>query len=244
MQIIKYKMQDVKRFCGVTPNDGAVAEFAFHFSFFIFQTARLLPKYTFGLLGLTALIALDATVPACAQSLFSDPGQPSSLYQDRRPTRASKVGDILTVLIMESTSASNRSNVATKKGSKLDIGGQEGTGVLKFVPGLGLVGNMSADYTGEGSTVRQQQIQARMSVTVVGVKPNGDLLVEGSRTININGEQEVVYLSGAVNSLIIPADNTIESHRISDLQVSYKGKGVVSEGARPGLLIRFFNWVF
>jgi flagellar basal body L-ring protein FlgH len=83
-----------------------------------------------------------------------------------------------------------------------------------------------------------------VSVTVVGTKPNGDLVVEGSRIIEINGEREVVHLSGAVDPMIIPATNTIESYRMSDLQVTYKGKGVVSEGSRPGVFIRILNWIF
>ena len=53
-----------------------------------------------------------------------------------------------------------------------------------------------------------------------------------------------VHLSGAVNPMIIPASNTIESYRVSDLQVTYKGKGVVSEGSRPGVLVRIINWIF
>ena len=194
----------------------------------------------------TALVLLPGARGICAaQSLFSGPTERvASLYHDRRPTRASKVGDILTVLVVETTSASNRSDVATKKSNTTDIGSEKGTGPLRFIPKLGITSKASTGHSGEGSTTRQQQIQARVSVTVVGVRPNGDLMVEGSRTISINGEQEVIYLSGSVNPFIIPASNTIESYRISDLQVSYKGKGVITQGSRPGLLIRLVSWIF
>lgn len=179
-----------------------------------------------------------------AQFLFSDPERPTTLFQDRRPLRANRVGDILTVLVTESTTASNSSNLETNKENTVDITSAKGTGVLKFIPGLGLVSDAQSEFTGEGSTARQQQIQARVSVTVVGIKHNGDLLVEGSRTIEVNGEREVIHLSGAVNPLIIPANNTIESFRIADLQVSYKGKGVITQSSRPGLFVRLLNWVF
>ena len=180
-----------------------------------------------------------------AQSLYGTPGRAGgSLYQDWKPSRASRVGDILTILITESTSATNRSSIETSKENNINLASQEGTGPLKFIPGFGLVSDASAEFTGEGSTSRTQQINARVSVTVVGLKPNGDLIVEGSRMIEINGEREIVHLSGAVNPLLIPATNTIESYRMSDLQVSYKGKGVVSEGSRPGLLVRLINWIF
>lgn len=199
---------------------------------------------TYRMLTVAALMMLGAFSVSEAQSLFANPSQAPSLYQDRKPMRASRVGDILTVLIMESTSASNTANLDTKKENDINWNSQQGTGPLRFLPGFGLVSGASSEYQGEGSTSRQQQIQARVSATVVGVKPNGDLLVEGSRMIEINGEREVIYVSGAVNPLIIPAGNTIESFRMSDLQVSYKGKGVVTQGTRPGLFVRLFNWIF
>lgn len=184
------------------------------------------------------------SVPVQAQSLFSDGGNTGSLFQDRKPRRAGAIGDILTVLITESTSASNSSNVSTSKGASVNINSQNGTGGLGFIPGFGLISGADTDFDGDGSTARSQQLQARLSVTVVGLKANGDLIVEGSRTIEINGEREVVYLSGAVNPKIIPANNTIEAYRVSDLQVSYKGKGVLQEASRPGFFVRFMHWLF
>ena len=170
------------------------------------------------LLGFAVLLACGFA-PVQGQSLFSD-GEGNSLYQDRKPRRAGKMGDILTVLITESTSASNTSKMDTKKDNTTNINNAKGTGPLSFIPGFGLSSTASTEFTGEGTTSRTQQLQARVSVTVMGLKANGDLIVEGSRTIEINGEREVIYLSGAVNPKIIPATNTIESYRISDLQVS------------------------
>jgi flagellar L-ring protein precursor FlgH len=198
-------------------------------------------RYPIILAGL--LLACNA-VAVSAQSLYANAEQAPSLFQDRKPTRANMVGDILTVLITENTSASNTSNLETSKENSVNINNQKGTGPLSFIPGFGLISGNTTDFTGNGSTSRQQQIQARVSVTVVGVKVNGDLIIQGSRTIEINGEREVIFVSGAVNPLIIPADNTIESFRISNLQVSYKGKGAVSTGSRPGVFTRLINWVF
>ena len=183
-------------------------------------------------------------MPVQGQSLFSDEGGAASLFQDRKPRRASTIGDILTILVTETTSASNTSNIATAKGASVGINSQNGTGGLSIIPGFGLTSGADVDFTGDGSTARSQQLSARLSVTVVGLKANGDLIVEGSRTIEINGEREVIYLSGAVNPKIIPATNTIEAYRVSDLQVSYKGKGVLQEASRPGFFVRFVNWIF
>ena len=83
-----------------------------------------------------------------------------------------------------------------------------------------------------------------MTVTVTGIKPNGDLIVEGVRTLKINGETEAIYLNGSVNPPMVRRDNTVLSSSIADLQVEYTGKGTITQGTRPGLVARFINWVF
>jgi flagellar L-ring protein precursor FlgH len=175
-----------------------------------------------------ALIVWAAPASSGAQSIFSD----------LRPTRASRVGDILTVLISENTTASNKATVKTGKTDALETK-SEG-----FLPIPATKQDFKNTYSGDGSVVRSQQIQARVTATVVGRKDNGDLLIEGARVIEVNGEKEVIIVSGAVNPLIIPPDNTIEAFRIADLQISYKGKGVATEGSRPGFFLRLMNWLF
>ena len=161
-----------------------------------------------------------------------------NLFADLTPKRASQIGDILTILIRESTSASNTATVRTQKTDELEI---TSTG---FIPLRETSQEMENLYSGDGSVGRSQEIEARVTATVVGKKDNGDLLIEGARVIEVNGEKEVITVSGAVNPLIIPPDNTIEAFRIADLQISYKGKGVVTDGSRPGFFLRLLNWIF
>ena len=189
-----------------------------------------------------AILLSVMTFPVSSQSLSGRPGtdESTSMFEDRRAPRASRVGDILPILVMESTSATNTSLLDTEKEAALNW---TSPGGLK-IPGFGLTGSASNEYEGEGTTSRSQSIQARVSVHVVDVRPNGDLVIEGSRVIDINGESEVIYLSGSINPYILPASNIVESFRVANLQVSYKGKGVLTEGARPGFLIRFVNWLF
>ncbi|MCZ6636497.1 MAG: flagellar basal body L-ring protein FlgH [bacterium] len=188
------------------------------------------------------LMVLGTAIGVDAQGLFGDAS--ADLFQDRKPRRASEIGDILTILITETTSATNSANLTTNKKNTTSINSQKGTGPLRFIPGFGLTSAATTEYSGDASTARSQQIRARISVTVVGKKPNGDLIVEGNRVIEVNGEREVIYMTGAVNPKIIPSSNTIESFRMSDLQISYKGKGVVNEGTRPGIFVRIINWIF
>ncbi len=191
---------------------------------------------------LTATFLMLLTIaPVSGQSLFGRGGsENSSMFEDRRAPRARKIGDILTILVTESTSASNSSAIDTQKEAALNW---TGPGGLKL-PGFSLSGDATNEFKGEGTTQRSQSIQARVSVHVVDVRPNGDLVLEGSRVIDINGESEVIYITGSINPFVIPVTNVIESFRVANLQVSYKGKGVLTEGARPGFLIRFVNLIF
>ena len=81
-------------------------------------------------------------------------------------------------------------------------------------------------------------------MTVVGKKPNGDLLIEGMRNLKINGETEAIYLSGVVNPASVASDNTVSSSSVGELQLEYTGKGTLTQGARPGIFARVINWVF
>jgi flagellar L-ring protein precursor FlgH len=83
-----------------------------------------------------------------------------------------------------------------------------------------------------------------MTVTVVSKKPNGDLIIEGVRTLKINGENEAIYVNGSVNPAMVRRDNTVLSSSIADLQIEYTGKGTITQGTRPGVVVRFINWIF
>ena len=184
----------------------------------------------------TGMLLLIVPVELMAQtgSLFSDP-------------KADGIGDALTVIIQESASATNRTETATEKLNQTDIGSTitQGAGnLLDFIPLHSLQSNVSNSYDGRGQTSRSAKLVARMTVTVVGRKANGDLLVEGIRTLKINGETEAIHLSGSVNPALVTRQNTILSSNIGDLHIEYTGKGTISQGARPGILVRFLNWIF
>jgi flagellar L-ring protein precursor FlgH len=184
------------------------------------------------------MFRIHAALLVLAMGLIPGPGAAQSIYADLKPKRATQVGDIVTILISENTSASNKATVKTGKTDALE------TKTQGFLPIPATKQDFKNTYSGDGSVVRSQQIQARVTATVVGRKDNGDLLIEGARVIEINGEKEVVTVSGSVNPLIIPPENTIEAYRIADLQITYKGKGVATEGSRPGFFLRLVNWIF
>ena len=166
---------------------------------------------------------------------------PVSLFSD---VKAHKVGDVLSVVISESNSAIKSTKTSTQKQNKGKMKGEATTGALKgLFPGVGGSLDYSNQYNGQGSTVRSGQFSSRMTVKVVDITPGGGLVIEGSKTMEINEETEVVTLSGTVRPEDISSSNTIYSYQIANAKFTYKGKGSISAGQRPGVLVRIINWL-
>lgn len=178
--------------------------------------------------------------PASAQSP-AELNRERSLYSD---VKANAIGDVISVIISESNSATNNSRTSTKKQDKASANGDATTGALQgLFPGMGGTLDISNQYTGQGGTLRNGSITSRMSVKVVDVMPNGNLVVEGTKTMEINQEMEVITLSGTIKSEDITSTNSVYSYQIANAKITYKGKGVSSQGERPGFLVRVLNWI-
>jgi len=184
-------------------------------------------------------LAAVALVQAFAGSAVAQPG---SMFAD---PKASQIGDALTVVIKESASATNQTATKTAKSNQLAVTSTvPGVGnVLDFVPLHALNSGTDNQYDGRASTSRSATLSARVTVSVIAMKPNGDLVIEGVRTLKINGEVEAIHLSGSVSPGMIGADNTVPSSSVSDLNIEYTGKGTMTQGTRPGLIVRFVNWI-
>jgi len=170
-----------------------------------------------------------------------DFGQAQSLYTD---IKAHKVGDILTVLIYENSNATSQAETKTEKTGKFSTSGGPGIGTLDFVPLFGASGENKNSFDGKGQNLRNQSLRAKMSVTVVATRDNGDLVIKGTRTVGVSKDKESLTLTGVVRQKDITAGNTIDSYLIADAEISYTGKGAANTGSRPGILIRFLNWLF
>ena len=88
---------------------------------------------------------------------------------------------------------------------------------------------------------RQYWLEIALSVTVVEVQQNGNLVVQGDKTLKLNQGDEFVHLSGVVRRADIATDNTVTSDRVADAHISYSGKGVIDASNKMGWLARFFN---
>ena len=161
------------------------------------------------------------------------------LFEDRR---ARFVGDTITVKITESTTASSKSNNKLDR-SNTSSGSISGlTGVTGgSLNGLASYKTASANaFSGKGEAANNNIFTGNMTVTVIDVMPNGNLLVSGEKQVAIGREQEFVRVSGVVNPSFVDAFNTVESSRIADARIEYKSSGQVADGMVMGWLARFF----
>ncbi len=183
--------------------------------------------------GITGLAALALALPGRAETVVPTAG---SLFSDHA---AHKVGDIVTVLIVEQTSASKATLTKTK--SETDHSA-DSSGRLAGFRMWGLdVNNQSL---GEGSTARRGDLQAQMTVEITEVTAGGLLAVEGTRSVLVNGEEERILLTGTLRPEDIQADNTVLSTYLANASIEYTGEGVLASAERPGIISRVFNWLF
>lgn len=191
---------------------------------------------------LLILIAILLLLPFSLKVKGQDFGRGQSLFSD---IKAHQVGDVLTVLIVEQNTASSQVKSKTEKSSQSDVSGGPGVGpLLSHIPLFGAKSDMKNDFEGKGENLRSGSIRAKMSVTVVEVRSNGDLVIKGSRVIGISGDKESIVLSGVVRQKDVLADNSVMSYLIADAEVIYTGKGNTNTGSRPGFISRLVNWIF
>jgi len=183
-----------------------------------------------------------------------------SLWDRRKPskiflfhdTQARQVGDLLTLLITESTDVDNSESRALEKES-------DDRGLLDVTTSTsGDLGASAANLTGEGQSTSKRgfdgsakfssarQFTDRVAVTVLEVLPNGNLRIAGRRRIHVAGDQRVLCVSGIVRPIDVRADNSITSRAVASLRVTYEGNGVESRFTNQGWLSRISNriWPF
>ena len=164
-----------------------------------------------------------------------------SLFAD---VRASRVGDIVTLTINENTSASNNNNTQTDKREELGMESEAGVGGLDFIPGFGINSSNRNTYQGNASISSTAQMSTQVSTRIVEVMENGYFVVSGSREIEANGEKTTLSVTGIIRPEDIGPSNTVSSAQVAELQVFLTGKGVSTQGQRPGIVTRVLNWIF
>ena len=185
---------------------------------------------------IAAVLALTA-LGLHADTLYSPTSQFRNLFSDRK---AVGVGDVIHILVTENASASQ--NMADTNNSTSDAKVGPGLGKLSFLPLVGYSGDISAQA--KGSTTRSDALTARLAVTVVSVKPNGNLVVEGERQMEVHKDHQILHISGEVRPQDIGPDSSVPSYKVANVKLSYTGSSPNRPGSQTGFITRILHWLF
>lgn len=193
-------------------------------------------KKTGILLAIVMVVCLAfGTVQTEAKSLWSDRGW--SLYSDHK---AHDVGDILTIIINESTRTTATKSTSNSKSGSTSL--SAGVGIFDFLKAASASGNDSFKADGAASDVNS--VSGRITVTVVDVLDNENMVVEGMQSIWQNRDEHRITFRGIVRRDDIRYDNTIYSNQVADATLKFDGKGPLNAKQRQGILTQIFNFLF
>jgi len=216
------------------------------------------------LIGLAAALLLSGCAGVAPRDRASfEPPAPSAM-PDYRPVdgsiysrasarplfedlKARNVGDLLTIVLVESTNASKSASTTTNKESSVDMplptifGSNKGKQIFDNSV------EANRDFSGAGDSSQSNSLSGTITVSVVDVYPNGNLLVRGQKSVWLNQGEEYVQISGIVRPEDISADNRVSSNRVANARIAYAGTGALADANAQGWLSRFFNspiWPF
>ena len=163
--------------------------------------------------------------------------------------RAHRVNDLVTINVVETLSAVGSADSTLDKNSKGSAAVPSLFGVESKFPGfldpasLASLG-ASTTFKGSGSTTRSGSLSAVLTARVAEVLPNGDLAVEGVRELDINGDRQIIVLTGVVRTADIGPGNVVPSTAIGQMRIRYFGRGLMKDNLNPGWLVRVLNKIF
>ncbi len=202
--------------------------------------------------------AFAASLPAIPRDRDSQPatggiyrpGQEILLFEDQR---ARRIGDILTIRLVENNDASKKTKTTTDRSTTTSVtnptilGTTPQFGLPSALPlvstsALNLQTSLSSNtaFEGSGDSSQSNSIKGNISVTVADVLPNGNLIVRGEKRFNLNTGNEYIKISGIVRPEDIDSDNTVESTKVADATIIYSGDGQIADANKLGWLARFF----
>lgn len=176
--------------------------------------------------------------------LYTDAGL--DLFSDRKARRA---GDIITIVLKESTVSQKKSNLNSTKENTSSIENPTLLGAPLSLGKMNLETSLSGEreFKGKGDAAQSNNLQGNITVTVSDILPNGVLVVRGEKWLTLNRGDEYIRISGMVRPDDIGPDNTVLSTRVANARISYSGTGAMADSSQMGWLSRFFNsgfWPF
>lgn len=201
-------------------------------------------KQSWLLFRLLPFLAIVWPFAAKADSLWQA-SEPKSMFADKK---AGAVGDILTIVVQETSTASKDRNTQTSKKSGIDASiatflySPAASGLLTHkgqLPAISAAQNNS--FQGGGTVSSDEKIIAMIPVRVVDVLPNHNLIVEGTRETEFGGETQKAVLRGSVRIEDIAPNNTVYSYNVADATIKFIGKGPISDNEKRGWFTKIWD---
>ena len=196
------------------------------------------------------LVVPTLPAPKTLGSLWQEENGRAYLYEDMR---AMRVGDILTIKIVEKHKGSKSADTSAERDSTIQnslAGSAVGyVGIPGFRlggearRGLGIDASSTNKFEGKGTTNREGTLTGTISSIVTDVLPNGDLRIAGRREVTVNSEKQLMTIAGIVRRVDVDTKNTVLSSAIADAKIEYSGLGVLDDVQRPGWLVRVLDWI-
>jgi flagellar L-ring protein FlgH len=194
------------------------------------------------------LAAVLCLAPAALQadSLWTAPGAPErSMFSDKKASRA---GDIVTVVVSETAATSSSQSKKSNKESSIDAGISQ----FLFPPAVSALGTHkgalpatklsgASDFNAGGQVANSQSLTARAAVLVTDVMPNGNLVIEGVRVVSFSGETQYVVLHGLVRPDDVTSANTVASSNIADVRIEFISEGSLTDAQKKGWLTKLYD---
>ncbi|MBA1274859.1 flagellar basal body L-ring protein FlgH [Stutzerimonas azotifigens] len=179
---------------------------------------------------------LDYTPPPTVAGGLFRQGYASALTHDRRAVR---VGDILTIVLDESTQSSKSAGTSFGKSSSIGVPVPKVLG--REYPDIETSVGGERDFNGAAKSSQQNTLRGSIAVTVHQVLPSGVLVVKGEKALRLNQGDEFIRLTGLVRIDDINRSNQVSSQNVANARISYAGRGVLNDSNSAGWLTRFFS---
>ena len=163
------------------------------------------------------------------------------LFEDLKTRR---VGDIVTVRLVEKTNAKKNADLGTQKDTSISVNAPY---LMGMSPATVLGQDVKTEiataqkFDGKGDALQSNQLTGDISVSVVEVLPNKNLRVRGEKRVTLNDGSEYIRLSGIIRPIDIDVSNVILSSKVADATIMYTGDGAIADSNKMGWIARFFN---
>ncbi len=188
-----------------------------------------------------------AQAPQNGNGSIYKPGFGVSLFSD---TKAHRIGDLITVVLSENTTAQKTASTSSNKDQTVDFAAPTLLGGPVLHNNKEILNNqvdMGNSFAGDGASSQSNSLNGSITVFVAQVLPNGNLVIRGEKKMTLNQGDEYLRISGIVRPADVSPSNTVPSTKVANAEILYSGDGAINDANRQGWLARFFNgpvWPF